>query len=75
MTRGETMEKVIAILRNSEDGDKLSKPALKIVESAVNNRLNEYGLTLLDELYKMVMDGTYTAAKFKKAIKDTLPTD
>jgi precorrin-6x reductase len=74
MTRGETMEKVIAILRGTEDGDKLSKPALKIVESAANNYLNEYGLNLLDELYKMVMDGTYTAAKFKKAIKDTLPT-
>jgi hypothetical protein len=75
MTRGETMEKVIAILRNSDDGDNLSKPALKIVESAVNKRLNEYGLNLLDELYKMVMDGSYTAAKFKKAIKETLPTE
>jgi precorrin-6x reductase len=75
MTRGETMEKVIAILQGTEDGDKLSKPALKVVESAVNNRLNEYGLNLLDELYNMVMDGTYTAAKFKKAIKDTLPTE
>jgi hypothetical protein len=75
MTRGETMEKVIAILRHTQDGDNLSKPALKVVESAVNNRLNEYGLNLLDELYKMVMDGTYTPAKFKKAIKDTLPTE
>jgi hypothetical protein len=75
MTRGETMEKVIAILRNSDDGDKLSKPALKIVESAVNNRLNEYGLNLLDKLHEMVMDSTYSAAKFKQAIKDTLPTE
>jgi hypothetical protein len=75
MTRGETMEKVIAILRGTEDGDKLSKPALKVVESAVNNRLNEYGLNLLNELYTMVMDGSYTAAKFRKAIKDTLPTE
>jgi hypothetical protein len=75
MTRGETMEKVITILRGTEDGDKLSKPALKIVESAVNNRLNEHGLNLLDELYKMVMDGSYSATKFKKAIKDTLPTE
>jgi hypothetical protein len=69
------MEKVIAILRNSDDGDKLSKPALKIVESAVNNRLNEYGLNLLDKLHEMVMDSTYSAAKFKQAIKDTLPTE
>jgi hypothetical protein len=69
------MEKVISILRSTEDGDKLSKPALKIVESAVNNRLNEYGLNLLDELYKMVMDGSYTPVKFKKAIKDTLLTN
>jgi hypothetical protein len=74
MTRGETMEKVIAILRGTDDGDKLSKPALKVVESAVNNRLNEHGLNLLDELYEMVMDGSYTPAKFKRAIKDTLPT-
>jgi hypothetical protein len=74
MTRGEVAEKVIAILRNTEDGDKLSKPALKLVESAVNNHLNEHGLKLLDQLYKMVMDNTYSAAKFKQAIKDTLPT-
>jgi hypothetical protein len=74
MTRGETMEKAVAILRQTEDGDKLSKPALKLVESAVNNRLNEYGLNLLDKLYEMVMDNSYSAAKFKQAIKDTLPT-
>jgi hypothetical protein len=74
MTRGEIAEKVVAILRNTEDGDRLSKPALKLTESAVNNRLNNYGLNLLDQLYDMVMDGSYSAAKFKQAIKDTLPT-
>jgi hypothetical protein len=74
MTRGETMEKVIAILHHTEDGNTLSKPALKLTESAVNNRLNEYGLKLLDQLYDMVMDDSYTPAKFKQAIKDTLPT-
>lgn len=74
MTQGETAEKVIAILHRTEDGDKLSKPALKLTESAVNNHLNEYGLKLLDQLYEMVMDGSYSAAKFKRAIKDTLPT-
>jgi hypothetical protein len=74
MTRDETIEKVIAILRNTEDGDKLSKPALKIVESAVNSRLNEHGLNLLNKLHEMVMDDTYCATKFKQAIKDTLPT-
>jgi hypothetical protein len=74
MTQGETAEKVIAILQHTEDGDKLSKPALKLVESAVNSHLNEHGLKLLDQLYKMVMDNTYSAAKFKQAIKDTLPT-
>jgi hypothetical protein len=74
MTRDEITEKVIAILRQTEDGDRLSKPALKIVESAVNNRLNEHGLNLLDKLHEMVMDNTYSAAKFKQAIKDTLPT-
>jgi hypothetical protein len=74
MTQGETAEKVIAILQHTEDGDKLSKAALKLTESAVNNHLNEYGLKLLDRLYEMVMDGSYSAAKFNRAIKDTLPT-
>ena len=74
MTQGETATKVIAILQRTEDGNKLSEAALKLTESAVNNHLNEYGLKLLDKLYEMVMDGTYSASKFKKAVKDTLPT-
>jgi hypothetical protein len=74
MTQGDTAEKVIAILQRTEEGDKLSKAALKLTESAVNNHLNEYGLKLLDQLYEMVMDNSYSAAKFKRAIKDTLPT-
>jgi precorrin-6x reductase len=68
------MEKVIAILRGTEDGDRLSKAALKFVECAVNDRLTEYGYKLLDELYEMVMDDTYSAAKFKQAIIDTSPS-
>jgi hypothetical protein len=74
MKHGDTAEKVIAILQRTEDGDKLSKAALKLTESAVNNHLNGYGLKLLDKLYEMVMDGSYSAAKFKRAIKDNLPT-
>ncbi len=74
MTREEAMEKVIAILRKTDDGNRLSKLALKTVESAVNNHLNEHGLNLLDRLYQMVMDGSYSAAKFKQAINDTRPT-
>src|SRR3989339_1482135 len=47
------------ILRNTDDGDDLVPPDLKLVELAVNGHLTEIGMQAFMELHRKVMEGTY----------------
>ncbi|WP_188555383.1 hypothetical protein [Edaphobacter dinghuensis] len=51
LTRDQVAEMAIAILRATHDGDTLAPQHLKLVELAVNNRLDEAGITLFQALY------------------------
>jgi len=54
-----TIDKVLVIIRNTQDGDLLSPFHLKLTEDAANGFLNEKGLAVLDELYEQVANGSY----------------
>ncbi len=51
LTRDQLIEMAIEILRVTNDGDELSPQDLKLVELAVNNRLDSEGIALFQELY------------------------
>lgn len=52
LTKDQLIELAIEILRATNDGDRLSPQDLKIVELAVNNRLDSEGIVLFQELYR-----------------------
>lgn len=53
------IDKALAILENTHDGDDLSPQHLRLVETAVNGWLNEAGEVAFDALYAQVAAGTY----------------
>lgn len=53
------IEKAIAILGGTHDGNDLSILELKLCELAANNCLSEKGQVVLDELYEAVSSGQY----------------
>lgn len=50
---------VLDILRKTSDGDDLKLSDLRLVEAAVNKKLNAEGKKELERLHKLVMDGEY----------------
>lgn len=57
MERTEICEKACDILRLTNDGDNLSSHDLRFIEIAVNNGLNEKGITYLNELLEKANKG------------------
>ncbi len=53
------IDKAIAILGRTHDGDDLTSYHLKLVELGANDGLNAYGKTELEELYRQVMADNY----------------
>lgn len=51
LTRDQLIEMAIEVLRATNDGDRLSPQDLKILELAINNRLDSEGIVLFQELY------------------------
>jgi hypothetical protein len=62
----ETIERALAIIRATKDGDALAPRDLKIVELAVNGFLNEEGEKLFQKLYEDVAAGTYRWPWYKE---------
>ena len=54
------IDKILAILQKTNDGDNLSPEHLKLVELGANGYLNQAGLAALDRLYESVEAGNYT---------------
>ena len=59
-----TIDKCLAIISKTENGDLLSPDDLKLTENRVNDRLSEYGLAVLDKLYEQVTAGVYKKPYF-----------
>lgn len=55
-----TIDKVLFIIENTNDGDRLSGKHLKLTEMCVNGFANEAGLKELDRVYEMVKNNQYT---------------
>ena len=53
------IDKVLAILEKTHDGDDLTPEHLKLTEYAVNGFLNESGIEKIEEIYQAVKNGTY----------------
>lgn len=53
------IDKVIAIISKTHDGDDLTPQDLKLTEAAANGFLNEKGIEKIDEIYLAVEGGTY----------------
>lgn len=53
------IDKACAILKATEDGNKLRPSDLSLVESAVNGRLTERGVEVFDALHQDVISGDY----------------
>jgi hypothetical protein len=54
-----TIDKVLFIIENTNDGNKLSGKHLKLTELCVNGFANEAGLQELDRVYEMVANNQY----------------
>lgn len=57
------IDKAIAILGRSNDGDDLTALDLKLCEMGANGQLNEKGLEVLDTLYQTVIAGEYVRSQ------------
>jgi len=57
----ETIDKALAIIEATEDGNQLHPFDLKLVERAVNGFLDEEGLATFDKLYRDVTSGNYVS--------------
>ena len=55
------IDKAIAILEKTNDGDDLAPKHLKLVELAVNNGMSELGQQEFNKVFEAVEAGTYTA--------------
>jgi hypothetical protein len=53
------VDKAIAILQATKDGDQLLGWHLSLVQSAVNGNLNEKGIETFDKIYQSVISGEY----------------
>lgn len=53
------IDKALAILQRSNDGNDLSRRDLRILELGVNGQLNQHGEEALEEVYQAVVAGTY----------------
>jgi len=53
------IDKACAILKKTDDGNKLSPQDLSLLELAVNGWLSETGETAFEELYQKVIKGIY----------------
>lgn len=56
-----TLDKAIAILAATQDGDALQPEDLGLVQSAVNGNLNDIGTMAFERLHNSVADGSYMA--------------
>lgn len=54
-----TIDKVLFIIKNTDDGNELSGKHLKLTEMCVNGCANEVGLKELDRVYEMVKNDQY----------------
>jgi hypothetical protein len=65
-------EKACEILAATRDGDDLLSWQLRLVENAVNSRLNERGWRLFEGLMDRVRAGTYRDWTVERAMADVL---